>query len=63
MELQVIRELRRLAEREGRSELSRQMDVSPQLMTDVRAGRRAIGRKMLEFLGYERVVTYKKRPN
>jgi hypothetical protein len=63
MELQVIRELRRLAEREGRSELSRRMGVSPQLMTDVLAGRRTIGRKMLDFLGYERVVTYRKQPN
>ena len=58
MDHPVIKDLRKQADTIGRSELSRRMDISPQLMCDVLAGRRAIGSKMLDFLGYERVVTY-----
>ena len=58
MDPTVIKDLRKQAETIGRSELSRRMDISPQLMCDVLAGRRKIGEKMLDFLGYERVVTY-----
>jgi hypothetical protein len=61
MEHHVIKELRKAAEKTGRSELAREIDVSPQLMCDVLAGRRSIGKKMLDYLGYERVVTYVKR--
>ena len=56
-----VRMLQFLAHQAGSwSALARQLEVTPQYLSDVKDGRRAPGKGILKGLGMERVVTYRK---
>lgn len=48
---------------DGRTQVSvaAELRISVQYLCDILAGRRAMGRKVLDALGYERVVSYRPR--
>lgn len=45
---------------QSQSQLARAMRISPQMMCDVKAGRKAYGPRMLRYLGFRRVVSYER---
>jgi len=59
---EVLGELRqRILTGTTQEELAHQLDISPQYLSDVLNKRREPGKKLLDAIGYERVVCYQQR--
>jgi transcriptional regulator with XRE-family HTH domain len=57
-------ELTQALKTQSQSQLARAMRISPQMMCDILAGRRAYSPRLLKYFGYRRVEVFEKiRPN
>lgn len=56
-----IRLLRETLDGGNQAEMARKMGISPQYLNDVLNEKRGVGDKILEYLGLEKVVTYRRR--
>lgn len=55
-----IEELRRLVQSDTQAAVAARLNVSAVYISDILAGRRNPGKKVLDALGFERQVTYRK---
>jgi hypothetical protein len=56
-----VRKLREVIGSSPRAKIAREIGVSPQYLHDVLNGRRGVGDRILAYLGYERVVSYRRK--
>lgn len=58
---EIMERLSKALESESQASVARKIGISPQYLGQVIAGNRPLSEKILAFLGYERVVTYRRR--
>lgn len=58
---EIMERLSKALESESQASVARKIGISPQYLGQVIAGDRPLSEKILAFLGYERVVTYRRR--
>lgn len=56
-----IRMLRESLGTDSQADVARKIGISPQYLHDVLNERRGPGEKILDYLGLERIITYRKR--
>lgn len=56
-----VRLQKRVIDRGYKSAFAKQVGISPQYLSDILAGKRAIPDKVLAAIGIERVITYRER--